>query len=176
MKKLNPLELKKHVDETNAQRAILKDIVFVENGVEVVGQIYVKKVSYKDLREIEKSFNWLPDEEDPGMLTLQDIDELRLRSAQILATVCVDEKGTPFFKDIDEVLHSYMNMCKAMWSVSNEVNLFVGKLTTKNSTKTKSSRNSRSKASAGTALNPSETTSLNGNSPTGENTGDDAEA
>lgn len=69
MKKLNPLELKKHVDETNAQRAILKDIVFVENGVEVVGQIYVKKVSYKDLREIEKSFNWLPDEEDPGMLS-----------------------------------------------------------------------------------------------------------
>lgn len=175
MKKLSPADLKKHVDLINSQKPILKDIVFVENGVEVSGQIFVKKISYQHMVEIEKSYQWEPHPDDEGLVRVIGFDEVRLRAAQLLATICVDDQGTPFFKDIDEVLHSYMQMCKAMWNVANDVNLFLGKLTTTNSKKTKSSRNSRSTASAETASKASEPTLATGNSSTGENTATDAD-
>lgn len=176
MKKLSPADLKKHVEIQSSQKAVLKDIKFVENGVEVIGQIYVKKISYEHTRDIDKSFSWKPNPDDETMLQLSDVDEVQLRATQVFATVCVDEDGTPFFESLEQTVTSYIEMIKAMWLVSNEVNFFVGKSLTKNSKKTKSTQNSRSKASAETASNSSETASADGNTTTGVNTDDDAEA
>lgn len=165
---LDPKELQAKVKQKNASKPVLVPVEFIEEGTEVKGNIYIKPVSYENAAELEKAYTWKPKEDDPEYMELESIDLTRLKAAQLYATVCVDEKGTPFFKSVDEVLKSYPSMCRAFWEASNSINVFVGKLKTANSSETKSLQNLPCTESAETASTALNETSLSGNMPSGE--------
>lgn len=164
---LDPKALQKKVKENLIEKPVLKDVKFLEQGTEVEGQIYVKKLSFTFAEELEKSYTWKPHEDDDGLLQLDKIDVPRLKAAHILATICTDEKGTAFFENIEQVFACGPDMCRTFWEASNAVNVFWGKSTTKNSKETKSLQNSQSTESVETVSLASETQSLNGNMPSG---------
>lgn len=173
---LDPKSLQAKVKQKNKQKAVLVPVEFVEEGVEIKGQIYVKPVSFELTHELEKAYTWKPNEEDPDYMVLDTVDLTRLKAAQVFATICVDEQGTAFFKSVEEVLRSYPAMCRAFWEASNGINVFVGKSPIKNSNETKSSQNSPSTESAETASTMLSETSVKENMPTGEPIEIDVEA
>lgn len=173
---LDPKALQAKVEQQTKEKAVLKDIEFIENGVPVKGKIYVKKLGFLEVEEIDNSYTWEKDPNDEDMMRVKSVDNQRIRAAQIYGTVCVDEEGTLFFKSVDQVLKSFPGMCKAMWNLSNEVNVFWGKLPKTNSTTTNSGQNSQSTELVETVSKKSKERSRTGNSNTGEITSKDEEA
>lgn len=173
---LDPKALQAKVEQQTKEKAVLKDIEFIENGVPVKGKIYVKKLGFLEVEEIDNSYTWEIDPDEEGMMRVKSIDHQRMRAAQIFGSICVDEDGKLFFESVEQVLKAYPAMCKAMWSVSNEHNVFVGKLTTTTSKDTNSGQNLQSTESAVVPSKPARKRSQTGNSNTGEITSKDEEA
>lgn len=165
---LDPQALQAKVKQRTEEKAVLKDIEFVENGVLVKGKIFVKKLGFLEVEEIDNSYTWEIDPDEEGMMRVKSIDHHRMRAAQIFGTICVDEDGKLFFESVDQVLKAYPAMCKAMWSVSNEHNVFVGKLTTTTLKDTNSGQNSQSTESAVVPSKPAKKRSQTGNIDSGK--------
>lgn len=164
---LDPKALQAKVQANLEEKAVLKPLSFVENGVSINGEIYVKKLEFGEVEALDAAYTWKEDPDDPEIMRVEKIDHQKLRAAQIYATICIDEDGTPFFKSVESVLKSYPNMCKAMWSVSNEVNIFWGKLTTTTSKDTNSGQNLQSTESVATPSKVLKSRSQTGNIDSG---------
>lgn len=120
--------------------------------VEVEGQIFVRKISFRDQEEIVKSYQWDVDKADPENTKLKGVNGIRLQAARILGSICADATGKPFFETIDDVLDCDIMFCNALYVAADEVNNFMGKLVKKNSNETNSSVNSSSTESAAEPL------------------------
>lgn len=173
---LDPKALQAKIKQDINQLPVLVDVKFIEQGVEIPGQVYVKKISYTHADELEKAYTWKPHEEDESLMQLEKINVSRLKAAHIFATICTDEKGTPFFENIEQVFQCGPDMCRAFWDASNSINLFWGKSVTKSSSETKSLQNSQSTESVETASPKSKAESRSGSTLSGEPTETRAEA
>ena len=112
--------------------------------VELEGQVFVKRMSFKASREVSKAFEWDFDLKDIENSKVKSVDSDHLQASQILGTICEDSKGTPFFTSVQDVYDSDPGFINALYKVADEVNNFMGKLVTKNSSETNSSVNSSS--------------------------------
>lgn len=173
---LDPKKLQKQIKKQMTEAAVLLPIEFIENGTEIKGQVFIRKVKFDASAEIDKAFTYKPDPADDEQMILDSIDSIRLRAAQVWATVCVDADGTPFFESVEQVLKSYPNMIKAMWSVSNSVNLWWGKSQMKSSQKMNSGQNSSSVESVDEVSEKQNSDSTSVSSDSGSSTEHEEEA
>lgn len=135
------------VTEENIQflkEATGKHDLNIGDQTEVEGQVFVKKLSFRNQEEIIKSFEWDIDTKEAKNSKIKGVNGIRLQAARILGSICEDVKGTPFFASIDDVLDCDISFCGALYAVADEVNNFMGKLRTKTSTTTNSSLSSQS--------------------------------
>lgn len=120
----------------------------VGDQVELEGQVFVKRMSFKASREAAKAFEWDIDYDDVEKSKLKSVDSDQLQATQLLGTICEDSKGTPFFTSAQDVYDSDPSFIAALYQIADEVNNFMGKLVKKNSSETNSSENSSSTESA----------------------------
>ena len=113
----------------------------VGDQVELEGQVFVKRMSFKASREASKAFEWDIDYEDVEKSKLKSVDSDQLQATQLLGTICEDAKGTPFFTSAHDVYDSDPSFIAALYQIADEVNNFMGKLVKKNSSETNSSEN-----------------------------------
>lgn len=126
--------------------------------VTVEGDVYIKKMSFKAAREASKSYEWDFDLDKPENSKVKSVDATSLQARHLLGTVFTDEKGTPMFNSIDDVLDSDPLFVTALYSVADSVNNFMGKSVTNSSASTNSSVSLCSTESVETPLSkPSET-------------------
>ena len=125
-------------------KKVIKSDIQIGDEVDVEGQVFIKKLSYKEHQDAVKAYEWDFNPEDPEKSKLKNVDVNHLTAARLLGSVCEDAKGTPFFKNTTEVLGLAPNFVDALYSVSDEVNNFLGKSRKKNSTETKSGVSSSS--------------------------------
>ena len=116
----------------------------IGDQLELEGQVFVRRMSFKASREASKAFEWDFDVQDIEKSKVKSVDSDHLQASQILGTICEDSKGTPFFTSIQDVYDSDPTFINALYKVADEVNNFMGKLVTKNSKETNSSVNSSS--------------------------------
>ncbi|MCH7353265.1 phage tail assembly chaperone family protein, TAC [Acinetobacter sp. NIPH 1958] len=116
----------------------------VGDQVELEGQVFVKRMSFKASREASKAFEWDIDYEDVEKSKLKSVDSGQLQATQLLGTICEDAKGTPFFTSAQDVYDSDPSFIAALYQIADEVNNFMGKLVKKTSNETNSSENSSS--------------------------------
>ncbi|WP_291349460.1 MULTISPECIES: phage tail assembly chaperone family protein, TAC [unclassified Acinetobacter] len=124
----------------------------VGDQVELEGQVFVKRMSFKASREASKAFEWDIDYEDVEKSKLKSVDSDQLQATQLLGTICEDAKGTPFFTSAQDVYDSDPSFIAALYQIADEVNNFMGKLVKKNSEETNSSVNSSSTESVAAPL------------------------
>lgn len=135
-----------------------ENIVFLKNTinedvalgdlVDLEGKVFIKKLSFSDQAEIGKAYKFDVNKDDIDDFKLKSLDTQQLQSAQLLGTICEDEKGTPFFKNTGEVLASDPTFINALYAVSDEVNNFLGKSRKKNLKETNSGASLSSTESA----------------------------
>ena len=89
---------------------------------------------------------------------IKSVDSDQLQASQLVGSVCLDVKGTPFFASIHDVYDSDPIFIAALYKLSDDLNNFMGKSRMKNSTDTNSSVNSQSTESVGTASKTSSKT------------------
>lgn len=132
--------------ENIEQLKVVSDNPKIEIGeqLELEGQVFVRRMSFKASREASKAFEWDFDVQDIEKSKVKSVDSDHLQASQILGTICEDSKGTPFFTSIQDVYDSDPSFINALYKVADEVNNFMGKLVTKNSKETNSSVNSSS--------------------------------
>lgn len=137
---------KENIDQLKA----VSDNQEIEIGdqLELEGQVFVRRMSFKASREASKAFEWDFDVQDIEKSKVKSVDSDHLQASQILGTICEDSKGTPFFTSIQDVYDSDPSFINALYKVADEVNNFMGKLVTKNSKETNSSVNSSATESA----------------------------
>lgn len=116
--------------------------------VELSGQVFIKRLSYKDIEATSKAYQWNIDFENIENSKIKSIDSRLLRAAQLLGSVCDDATGKMFFESTDDVYDSDPIFIEALYKVADGVNNFSGKSQTKNSEKTNSGVNSSSTESA----------------------------
>ena len=116
----------------------------VGDVVELEGQVFVKRMSFKASREASKAIEWDFDVQDIEKSKVKSVDSDHLQASQILGTICEDSKGTPFFSSIQDIYDSDPSFINALYQVADDVNNFMGKLVKKNSEETNSSVNSSS--------------------------------
>jgi Phage tail assembly chaperone, TAC len=116
----------------------------IGDQVELEGQVFVKRMSFKASREAAKAFEWDIDYDDVEKSKLKSVDSDQLQATQLLGTICEDAKGTPFFTSAQDVYDSDPSFIAALYQIADEVNNFMGKLVKKNSSETNSSENSSS--------------------------------
>ncbi len=126
--------------------------IILGESVDLEGQVYIKKLSFGDMSETSKAVEWDIDVENIENSTIKSIDHRRLQAAQLLGSICEDEKGNLFFNSVDDVLCSDPKFVNALFVVSDEVNNFSGKLLKKSSQKTSSGASSSSMESVETPL------------------------
>ncbi|MBL8283283.1 MAG: phage tail assembly chaperone family protein, TAC [Acinetobacter junii] len=156
--------IKWEAEVTEANIQFLKDAtgnqdLAVGDQTEVEGQVFVKKLSFRNQEEIIKSFEWDIDAKEAENSKIKGVNGIRLQAARILGSICDDAKGTPFFASIDDVLDCDISFCGALYAAADEVNNFMGKSRTKTSIETSSSANSHSTESAETQSKKSSKTS-----------------
>lgn len=117
------------------------DLTFGEM-VELSGQVFIKRLSYKDIEETSKAYKWELNREDIGQSQIKSIDGRLLCAAQLLGSVCEDANGKAFFESIDDVYDSDPIFIEALYKLSDSVNNFSGKSQQKNSMKMNSGVNS----------------------------------
>lgn len=132
--------------ENIEQLKVVSDNPKIEIGdqVELEGQVFVKRMSFKASREASKAFEWDIDYEDVEKSKLKSVDSGQLQATQLLGTICEDAKGTPFFTSAQDVYDSDPSFIAALYQIADEVNNFMGKLVKKTSNETNSSENSSS--------------------------------
>ncbi|WP_151742829.1 MULTISPECIES: phage tail assembly chaperone family protein, TAC [unclassified Acinetobacter] len=109
--------------------------------VELEGQVFVKRMSFKASRDASKAFEWDIDYENVEKSKLKSVDSDQLQATQLLGTICEDAKGTPFFTSAQDVYDSDPSFIAALYQLADEVNNFMGKLVKKTSNETNSSVN-----------------------------------
>lgn len=76
------------IDENNSLE--LGDIVELE------ADIFVKKMNFKESREASKAIEWDLNYENLEDSKVKKIDSTHMQAAQLLGSICSDQKGTPF--------------------------------------------------------------------------------
>jgi len=138
MNKLNPEALLELCNEVRGEKPVKKTITFNINNVDHTADIFIKQLSYEDTAAIDAAYIWEPDKEDPEELQFKGIEGKSLQAAHLLGSICIDEKGTKFFENVEHVLKTHPNVCRAMYAKADEVNNFWGKPTSEHSSKKKS--------------------------------------
>lgn len=118
--------------------------------VDLSGQVFIKRLSYKDIEEVSKAYKWNIDLANVEDMTLASIDTRLLRAARLLGSVCEDAKGTTFFESVNDVYDSDPVFIEALYGVADSINNFSGKSRNKNSKSTNSGVKSQSVELAGT--------------------------
>lgn len=118
--------------------------------VDLSGQVYIKRLSYKDIEEVSKAYKWNIDLTNVEDMTLASIDTRLLRAARLLGSVCEDAKGTAFFESVNDVYDSDPVFIEALYGVADSINNFSGKSRNKNSTNSNSGVNLQSMESVET--------------------------
>ncbi|WP_433846900.1 phage tail assembly chaperone family protein, TAC [Acinetobacter proteolyticus] len=150
-------DVKWSVEVTNENLEQLKSVsenqeLKVGDQIELEGQVFVKRMSFKASREAAKAFEWDIDYDDVEKSKLKSVDSDQLQATQLLGTICEDAKGTPFFTSAQDVYDSDPSFIAALYQIADEVNNFMGKLVKKNSSETNSLVNSSSTESAAAPL------------------------
>ena len=101
--------------------------ISIGEKVELEGQVFIKKLAFNDLHEISKAYEWDIDNENVENSKLKSINIKAMQAGHLLGSVCEDEKGTPFFESVSDVLNSEIPFIEALYSVADEVNNFMGK-------------------------------------------------
>lgn len=125
-------------------KKVIKTDPQIGGEVELEGQVFIKKLNYKEHQDAVKAFEWDFNPEDPEKSKLKNVDVDHLTASRLVGSVCGDTKGTPFFENTNEVFNSDPNFVDALYSVSDEVNNFLGKSRKKSSAETKSGVSSSS--------------------------------
>lgn len=126
--------------------------------VELSGQVFIKRLSYKDIEATAKAYNWDIDYQNLENSKIKSVDGRLLRAAQLLGSVCEDTSGKMFYESIDDIYDSDPIFIEALYKVADGVNNFSGKSQTKSSEKTNSGVNSSSTESVDEqSKKPSET-------------------
>lgn len=126
--------------------------------VELSGQVFIKRLSYKDIEATAKAYNWDIDYQNLENSKIKSVDGRLLRAAQLLGSVCENTSGKMFYESIDDIYDSDPIFIEALYKVADGVNNFSGKSQTKSSEKTNSGVNSSSTESVDEQLKkPSET-------------------
>lgn len=120
----------------------------IGDNAELDGQVFIKRMSFKAGRDAAKAFDWDINYDDPEKSKLKSIDSDQLQASQLLGSICIDEKGTPFFDSHQEVYDSDPSFIAALYKLADDVNNFMGKSRTKSLNETNSSANSSSTESA----------------------------
>lgn len=112
--------------------------------VDLSGQVFIKRLSFEDIEATSKAYQWDFDFENLENSKMIGLNHRLLRAAQLLGSVCEDEKGTKFFESVDDVFDSDPIFVEALYQVADSVNKFSGKSQKKNSTTSNSGVNSQS--------------------------------
>ncbi|WP_447512117.1 phage tail assembly chaperone family protein, TAC [Acinetobacter pittii] len=118
--------------------------------VDLSGQVFIKRLSFEDIEATSKAYQWDFDFENIENSKVIGLNHRLLRAAQLLGSVCEDEKGTKFFESVDDVFDSDPIFVEALYQVADSVNKFSGKSQKKNSKSTNSGVNSSSAESVET--------------------------
>ncbi|MBJ8503592.1 phage tail assembly chaperone family protein, TAC [Acinetobacter seifertii] len=117
---------------------------------ELEAEVFVKKLNFKESREVSKAIEWDVNYQDLEASKVKAIDSTQMQAAQLLGSICSDQKGTPFFSNINDIYKAEPSLVNALFAVSDEINNFLGKSRTKNLTTENSSSNSSLMESAET--------------------------
>ncbi|WP_151761485.1 phage tail assembly chaperone family protein, TAC [Acinetobacter seifertii] len=112
--------------------------------VDLSGQVFIKRLSFEDIEATSKAYQWDFDFENLENSKMIGLNHRLLRAAQLLGSVCEDEKGTKFFESVDDVFDSDPIFVEALYQVADSVNKFSGKSQKKNSKSSNSGVNSQS--------------------------------
>lgn len=130
----------------------------IDEVVDLEGQVFIKRMSFKAGRDAAKAFDWDINYDDPEKSKLKSIDSDQLQASQLIGSICIDEKATPFFDSHQEVYDSDPSFIAALYKLADDVNNFMGKSRMKNLTESNSSANSQSMESVETASKKSKKT------------------
>jgi len=50
-----------------------------------------------------------------------------MQAAQLLGSICSDQKGTPFFSNVNDIYKAEPSLVNALFAVSDEINNFLTK-------------------------------------------------
>jgi len=78
-----------------------------------------------------------------------------MQAAQLLGSICSDQKGTPFFSSVNDIYKAEPSLINAMYAAADEVNNFLGKSRKKNLTNTNSGASSPSESVESPSKKPS---------------------
>lgn len=95
--------------------------------VELEADIFVKKMNFKESREVSKAVEWDVNYENLEDSKVKKIDSTHMQSAQLLGSICSDQKGTPFFSSVNDIYKAEPSLINAMYAAADEVNNFLGK-------------------------------------------------
>jgi len=101
--------------------------------VDLSGQVFIKRLSFEDIEATSKAYQWDFDFDNIENSKVIGLNHRLLRAAQLLGSVCEDEKGTKFFESVDDVFDSDPIFVEALYQVADSVNKFSGKSRKKNS-------------------------------------------
>ncbi|MBP5082468.1 phage tail assembly chaperone family protein, TAC [Acinetobacter baumannii] len=143
------------VEVTESNVASLKKLTknsLLELGetVELEADIFVKKMNFKESREASKAIEWDLNYENLEDSKVKKIDSTHMQAAQLLGSICSDQKGTPFFSSVNDIYKAEPSLINAMYAAADEVNNFLGKSRKKSLQTENSSLNSSSTESAET--------------------------
>lgn len=116
----------------------------IDDPVELDGQVFIKRLNFKAGRDAAKAFDWELDYDNIENSKIKSVDSDQLQASQLVGSVCLDVKGTPFFASIHDVYDSDPNFIAALYKLSDDLNNFMGKSRTKNLSDTNSSVSSSS--------------------------------
>ncbi|AVI38159.1 hypothetical protein CSB68_1814 [Acinetobacter baumannii] len=112
--------------------------------VELEADIFVKKMNFKESREASKAIEWDLNYENLEDSKVKKIDSTHMQAAQLLGSICSDQKGTPFFSSVNDIYKAEPSLINAMYAAADEVNNFLGKSRKKSLQTENSSLNSSS--------------------------------
>lgn len=130
----------------------------IDDMVDLEGQVFIKRMSFKAGRDAAKAFDWDVNYDDLEKSKLKSIDSDQLQARQLVGSICIDENGTPFFDSHQEVYDSDPSFIASLYKLADDVNNFMGKSRTKNSTESNSSANSQPMESVETVSKKSKKT------------------
>lgn len=121
-----------NVEVTESNIASLKkltknSLLDLGETVELEADIFVKKMSFKESREVSKAVEWDVNYKNPEDSKVKRIDSTLMQSAQLLGSICSDQKGTPFFSSVNDIYKAEPSLVNALYVAADEVNNFMGK-------------------------------------------------
>ncbi|CAM0689660.1 phage tail assembly chaperone family protein, TAC [Acinetobacter baumannii] len=111
---------------------------------ELEADVFVKKLNFKESREVSKAIEWDVNYQDLEASKVKTIDSTQMQAAQLLGSICSDQKGTPFFANVNDIYKAEPSLVNALFAASDEINNFLGKSRKKSLQTENSSLNSSS--------------------------------